>query len=257
MENNYGIKELYSVALKATYNMEIGGRVYEPGEVVLCFDSIQVASLSENKTYTNASGGFENKTLITWDNTKNVTFNCTQGVVSKNSLAILSDSQLAKTLDKAVISVPIIGEEQSPVNGVITLKHKPNGTGFIYNKNTREKLFSNISSQEFAYGEDIIADYNYDYTNGAQILTVGQRLLNGYMRLEGKMRLKDDYDGHEKTGIIIIPKIEIASSLSIRLGRNADPMVSSFSFIGYPVGNRGTQKVCDIQFLNDDIDSDF
>ena len=43
----------------------------------------------------------------------------------------------------------------------------------------------------------------------------------------------------------------------MRLGKNADPTVGDFNFIGYPVGDRGSQKVMSIQILNDDIDSDF
>lgn len=255
--NDYGIKELYSVALKATFNIEIGGKTYEPGEVILRFDKLQVAHISEDRTSRSATGGHNNQTLITWDNTKDAQFTCSQGVLSKTCLAILSNSQVTKKFEGENISVPVIGEEIVPENGIVTLKHKPNGTGFIYDKESGEKLYGGLTELTYQALKPVIADYNYDYSNGGDTLEIGHRLFNGYIALEGKMRLKDDSDGHDKTAIVTIPRIRITSSLAMRLGKNADPMVGNFSFIGYPVGMRGAEQVMSIQILNDDIDSDF
>lgn len=255
--NDYGIKELYSVALKATYNMEINGIVYEPEETILRFDKLLIGVINEEKSGVSANGGYNNKSLINWDNTKDVQFNCMQGVLSKTSLAILSNSKLINKPKDEIISVPVIGEEIIPENGIITLLHKPNGTGFIYNKETGEKLYGGLTEQTYQALVPVIADYNYNYTNGSSTLEIGNRLFKGYIKLEGKMRLKDDSDGHDKTAIVTIPRIKITSSLAMRLGKNAEPIVGNFSFIGYPVGMRGAEKVMSIQILNDDIDSDF
>lgn len=254
---DYGIKELYSVALKATYNMEIGGITYEPDEVIMRFDKLLLAHISEDKVTSSSRGGANNSTLITWDNTRDVQFMCDQGVVSKNGLAILSRSKLVHKNKGEKISVPIIGEEIEPENGLVTLKYKPNGTGFIYDAETGEKLYSNLKSQIYSAQSTVIADYEFDYTNGSDTLEVGHRLFNGFLKLEGKMRLKDDSDGHDKTVIVTIPQLKITSSLTMRLGQNANPTVGNFSFIGYPVGQRGAQKVVSFEILNDDIDSDF
>ena len=42
MSNEFGLKELYSVVLKATYPIEMEGRKFEPGEVIARFDKIQI-----------------------------------------------------------------------------------------------------------------------------------------------------------------------------------------------------------------------
>lgn len=255
--NDYGIKELYSVALKATYNIEIGGKTYEQDEVILRFDKLSIAHINEDRSSRAATGGHMNKTLISWDNTKDVQFTCSEGVLSKTSLAILSNSKIVEKNEGEIISVPVIGEEIIPENGVVTLKHKPNGIGFIYDKESGEKLYSGLTELTYQALNPVIADYNYDYSNGEGILEIGHRLFKGYIKLEGKMRLKDDSDGHDKTAIVTIPRIKLTSSLAMRLGKHADPMVGNFSFIGYPVGMRGAEQVMSIQFLNDDIDSDF
>ena len=46
------------------------------------------------------------------------------------------------------------------------------------------------------------------------------------------------------------------SDLSMRLGKNANPVVANFRAKAIPSGNKGSADVMDIFFLNDDIDSD-
>lgn len=250
---NYGIKELYSVAIKATFNMKIGEKEYEPDETILYFDNLQFGALNENRSTITANGGYNNKELIYWDNTRSVNFNCERGVISPIGLALISNSLLQ---EEQTLSVPCY-EKVEPVNGQVMLSHKPNGKGFIYNDLTGEKLYSNITDQIYNSDDTLRADYYYDYTNGAKVIELGNRLCNGYLRLEGKMRLKDDFDGYDKTAIITIPKIRIASNLTMRLGQKSGALVNNFSFVGEPVGQRGSEKVLYYALLNDDIDSDF
>lgn len=255
--SEHGFKEIYDVSLKAVFPIKIAGNEYDVDEVILKFNTLQVATVDDVSTPISANGGYNNENLVTWNNSKEVRFNCNAGVLSQRSITILSNSKIAEVECDEPISVPVLEEEQYPENGIITLEHKPNGVGFIYNKETHKKLFSNITEQTYQINVPIIADYRYDYINGGNILKVGDRLINGYIKLEGKMRLKDDTDGHEKTALIEIPRLKITSSLSMRLGTEVNPMVGYFSFTGYPVGERGSQRVCIITFLNDDIDSDF
>ena len=71
-----------------------------------------------------------------------------------------------------------------------------------------------------------------------------------------KTRLKDDKTGHEVTGLIVIPKLKLVSSLSMILGKNASPIVPTLKAVGYPDGVKGLERVMEIYFLNDDVDSD-
>lgn len=256
MDNYYGIKELYSVAIKATFNIEFAGKHYEKGETIFSFDKMQIAHLSEDKSTRSATGGFGNNNLINWDNTKDVQFYCNEGVLSKKSMGIISNSKIF-VKEQEQFEVPVLNEEIEPENGMVTLKHLPNGKGFIYDLATGEKLYSDLHDQSYPAAAPVTADYYYTYNGGVTTIEVGNQAFPGYLCLEGKMRLKDDKDGHDKTAIITIPRIRISSSLNMRLGKNATPTVGSFSFIGYPVGDRSSQKVCFIHILNDDIDSDF
>jgi hypothetical protein len=42
----------------------------------------------------------------------------------------------------------------------------------------------------------------------------------------------------------------------MRLGREATPILANFSAIGLPAGERGSNKIMELLFLNDDIDAD-
>ena len=104
--------------------------------------------------------------------------------------------------------------------------------------------------------QSVVLDYNYNYLNGAETVTIGNRLIEGFLKLEGKTRVKDDISGKTRTGIIQIPKLKLMSDLSMRLGKNANPVVANFRAKALPSGNRGSSDVMNILFLNDDIDSD-
>ena len=130
---------------------------------------------------------------------------------------------------------------------------------FLYKKNGEKIKDYLIEGKVITISEpyiDIIADYMFEYGGDYESLTIGKRLLAGYLRLEGKIELKDDKDGLEKTGILVIPKITLVTDLSIRLGTEAQPMVGTFEMIGFPVGSRGNSSVCTITFLEDNLRND-
>ena len=260
MENLMGMKELYDVVLKATYPIEIGKRIIEEGEVILAFDNIQMAGLNEVKNYVAAQGGFDNRELVTWETTKELPLNFSQGVFSKNQLASLSNSKLIDfEPNNSVILITHREHHESDENGKIELKQVPVGKTFVYNEETGEKLKHTLSGQEITISEPYIntyITYESEYVNGGSVIKIGNRLFRGYLKLQAKTRLKEDTNGRTVTGIFEIPKLKLMSDLSIRLGRNVDPITVTFKAVGVPTGGRGTSYVCNLYSLNDDIDSD-
>lgn len=260
MENLMGFKEFYDVVLKSTYPIQIGNRTIQPGEVLARFDNIQIATLEENKQYTKASGGFENQTRVLWETTKEIDLIFSQGIFSTRHLTLMSNSKLIETKDDEKIEISCSEEVESNEEGIVYLKH-PAKNLFIYNKKTGEKIenFELVDESTFSIDApytDLIVDYIYEYSDGARVVKVGDRLINGFVTLEGKTRVKEDITGIVKTGIIKIPKLKIVSELSMKIGTNANPIVANFKAIGFPTGSKGNSKVMDLILLNDDIDSD-
>lgn len=256
----FSMKELYDVSLKSTYPMRIGNRTIEIGEKIAVFDKIQLANFNEIKKYQSSNGGFDNRALVYWEDTKEIHFNFTQGIFSKTQLSLMLNS---KMISENSNNNPILISKreflESDENGEIQLLFIPHNL-FVYDAATSEKIEYEKNSDkgikiQSSY-KNIIVDYQYEYNNKVEELVIGTQLTNGYLELEGKTRYKDDVTGHTHTGIIRIPRLKLMSNLSMRLGENANPVVGGFSAIGVPTGERGNKRVMELFFLADDIDSD-
>ena len=262
MDKEFGLKELYDLTLKATYPIEIGDRVFEVGEVIARFDKIQLANFREVTKRVEAKGGFDNRSHIIWEDPKEIQLNFTQGIFSATQFALLSNSNLiSKTCDDEVY-IPSHDFYESDEDGVIQLKFSPVKEVFVYDAKTHEKItpkFVNLEkglmSIEDGY-HDVEVDFLYLYPNQAASCIVGQKLIQGYLRLEGKSRVKDDITGKTRTAILRIPRLKLVSDLTMRLGREAAPVLANFNAIGLPTGERGNKQIMELLFLSDDIDAD-
>lgn len=258
MEDNFGIKELYDVYIKTPFEMKIGDREYEANESIICFDKIMLAPLTEQKVRSYASGGYNNVRLIDWESTTEVTFSISEGVISKVGLALLSNSLLKSNKDE---SVEITYSEilESNENGEFFTKYIPvtNKPIVVIDKNNNKKLkVTKIEDNRYSIENkycDIVVTYSFKYQTDSESYYIGKKLLDGYLSLEGKFRLRDDEDGHMKTGIIEMPRIRLMSNLNMRLGSNVNPYVYKFNILGLPVGDRKNQYVCKITILDKEL----
>lgn len=255
----FSFKELYECFLKITYPIEIAGQQYEVGEVIAKFDKIQIANFQEYKKFITANGGFDNRSRIFWESTKEISLNFSQGVFSKLHFALLNNSKLLKFSNESVL-ITKQEELESDEFGVVTLTEVPKTNLFIYKKSNGEKLtYTATGDKELTISDtytNVIVNYEYEYDGGGSVLKIGQNLIPGYLSFEGKTRVKDDNTGQTITGVIKIPKLKLMSDLSMRLGSQAQPVGASFSAVGVPVGSKGNTYVSEFYFLNNDIDSD-
>ena len=258
MDKQFGLKELTDLTLKTTYKIEIGGREFEPGEVVARFDKIQVANFQELTQRISANGGYGNATQIIWEDPKELQVNFRQGVFSQRQFAVLNNLKSARK-DAVFISGHFLGE--SDEEGRIFLNKKRVKEVFVYNAKTYEKILP--ISIDFEEGVitikhqylDVEVDFVYEYHNAA-IMTVGQKLFSGFLQLEGRTKTKDDITGRVRTAILRIPRLKLVSDLSLRLGREATPVIGEFDAVGLPFGGRGDKRIMELLFLEDDIDAE-
>lgn len=260
MENEFSLKELYDVFLKTTYPIEIAGTEFQAGETICIFDKIQLAGFYEHKSVVTAHGGFNDADRVFWESTKEVQLDFSQGIFNEVQFALLNNAQIIKTVQGSAIKIPVREEVESNDQKLVILTNKPCGQPFFYNKETGEKVqLTFVDNKTFIAPSaylDLICDYYYDYEDGARMVAIGNQLCKGYLRLEGKTRVKDDITGKTRTGIIEIPKLKLMSGLSMRLGKNANPVVANFKTLASPVREGGFSSVINIFFLDDDVDSD-
>lgn len=261
MTNGFGVKELYSAVIKTTYEMEINGIIYAPNEPILRFDRLSIAALDEGKVRKEARGGSDGAVLMYWEDTNRVIFGCSIGTVSNFGLALISNSRLLTKTAGLPQDISYFEEKESNESNEIELRYTPKtGSVFIYGIENGVKITPvSIIGKTIILNSpylDVGIDYIYEYIDKTETMKVGCRLINGYLSLEGRTRTVDESDGKEKTAVIKIPQIRLMSDLSMRLGDNRSPQVYGMTFEGVPVGEKGNRYVCEIIYLNNDIDTD-
>lgn len=259
MDNQFSLKELYDVRIKTTYPIEINGKVLEIGETIALFDRIQIANFDEIKEFTAAKGGYNNESHVFWEHDREIRITFRQGIFSKLQFALMNNARLLQKKNNESILVSKREENQSNRDCIIELKKEPFGNIFVYDYDGNKLNIVEINNNLIKIEEDykkVIVDYEYKYDGGITIVEVGRPLIQGFLSLEGKTRTKDDITGQVKTGIIKIPKLRLMSELSMQLGENAVPVVGSMTISGLPSGVKGSKKVMEITFLENDIDSD-
>lgn len=260
MDSKFSFKDLEKVTLKSTYNMKIGDRDIEPGEVIAQFDKLQIANMNEIVSGVTANGGFDNRAHVYWETTKALKLSFIQGVFSKEQFGLLINARIINLAQ----SQPILITEQefleSDNNGIVTLKRTPFKDLFVYDAATGSKIENYTQSgMTIDIGisfKEVVVTYVYEYISGSTEYRIGQKLISGFLELEGRTRVKDDVTGQVVTGIFKIPKLRLMSDLSIRLGPEASPVVGHFEAEGEPVGSRGSSYVSEFFILSDDIESD-
>ena len=262
MENEFGLKELTDLTLKVTYPIEMAGRIFEPGEVIARFDKIQLANFKEITSRASANGGFDNRSHVIWEDPKEIQLSFTQGIFSSRQFALLSNARLIDVPSEEGVLISCHYSGESNEEGKILVDKQDISDVFVYDAKTYEKITP--KSIDFKNGEIVIdseyrnveVDFNYRYYNKVTSCVLGRKLIQGYLQLEGKSRVKDDITGKTRTAILRIPRLKLVSDLTMRLGREAAPVLANFNAIGLPVGGKGSKKIMELLFLNDDIDAD-
>lgn len=298
MENFSGIKELYDVNIRLNSPLEIGKRKYDINESILSFSTIEIAQISEQKDFVSARGGYHNPALVNWEVNKEMSFGLSHGVLSPRSWALLSNSQLKEPNIKSVSHSEILKTIEDDNYCYIDLRYCPNNCDtlgaqpnpfleslpmgrreelmlkplppsktkwiFCYDLETGQRIrdfeiFHNRIFFKDSY-RSIQVDYTFNYEDKIKVIEVGNRLFNGFLRLDGKMSVKDEKTGEVSSALLELPKIKLSSSLSVRLGKNYEnSIVSDFYFIGYPDESRRReeQSLAYITFLETELTGDY
>lgn len=299
MDNFGGIKELYDVTLRLNQPIKIGTRQFEINEAILSLKTAEIAQVNERIKDVTAHGGYHDNPLVNWQIDQETSFAITHGILSPTSWALLSNSQMKNPRIKSVNYSEDLKTIEDDVYCYIELKYKPNAHGdvigaqenpnfephemgrrqelmlkplppskekwiFCYNLETGcpikdFEIYENKVFFKKSYKE-IMVDYTFDYEDKIKVIEVGNRLFEGFLRLDAKMSFKDEESGEVSTVLLELPKIKLSSSLSMRLGKNYDSsIVSDFQFTAYPSEDVRKDKtyVSKITFLETELSGDY
>lgn len=288
LDQYFGTKELYEVVLKAKLPMVFGSRRLEAGEPVLYFENISLAMLREQRSPIIARGGWSNMPRVIWEDSSEIQFTLSEGVMSSISMAILLSSTMLEIVPQDKILVPKREGPYRPDLGdnIIKLEHWPSekkktfiyeyardvAQKKIYGKRAydtekynnyleappRLALFENKECDTPVNGtKEYIIDYYYEYIDEAIIYLIQKERFNGLFTLEGKFYSKDENEGMDYTNLIYMPKVRVVSNIDLRLGERANPTVATFNIIGLPEKTEESNNmIVKITRLNQDIDEE-
>lgn len=255
----FGLREIYNCVIRATYDIEVDGRIITAGEPIAVLDSVQMANFQEIKDRVEARGGYNNQSWIAWESTESIQMNFTQGVFSKLHFALLGNSTISTT---EVPQVPMeeFGVEVSEEK-MVQLKYAPVGEIYVYNQESGDRLEFIQDGQELLIPDAeayslIDIYYTFESEKSAKSIILGRQLFNGYLTLTAKTRLKDDSTGKTVTGIFRVPRLKLVSDFSIQLGNNVPPSIGNFKMAAIPTGSKGSEMAMEFIVLATDIDSD-
>lgn len=299
MDNFGGIKELYDVTLRLNSPIQLGTRKFEINETVLSFKTAEIAQINQKINDTAAKGGRNNNPLVIWQIDKETDFAITHGVLSPTSWALLSNSQIRHPKMKSVSFNEIVKTIEDEAYCYVELKFEPNAHGDIigaqenpnfepHNMGRRPELRlkplppsktewifcydckTGLPIKEFEIYQNkvffkksfrkVMIDYTFTYEDKIKVIEVGNRLFEGFLRLDAKMSFKDEKSGEVSTVLLELPKVKLSSNLSMRLGKNYDSStVSDFYFTAYPCENSrpGQEYVSRITFLDTELTGDY
>ena len=287
IDQYFGVKELYEVALKAKVPMYFGSRYIEAGEPVLYFENVTMSVLNEKNQPVFARGGWNNLPRVIWEDRSEVQFALSEGVMSAVSMSILLS---AKVAEKGVAEPLLVPKREGPMQLQVGHKIYPQywPASTLDNKTFIFEYARDVAQRK-VYGKEIhgvpdpftgegeipcievyndkeltqlasmdneyLIDYYYQYNDEALIYTIQKERFNGLFTLEGKFYSKDENEGLNYTNIIYMPKVRVVSDINLRLGERADPTMSVFNIIGMPETTTDKKSlILEITRLSEDIE---
>lgn len=259
MYDQFGAKELYEVAFKATDNMRIFNQNFEKDEVIMYFDKIQISNINTSIDRREATGGKGDFSFLSWENVSGMQFQFEDGLVSKNGFNLLTKSTM-KEFQTPIIGVPKREFLISDGTGRIELKYNVDTTrpmfiyktesGIITEKILNKTIDSNIVTIDNNY-QPVIIDY-YFLNNEMTMFEIGGERIKGFLKMTSKIESVDEKDGSRKTILFSMPKIQVLSNINLTFGIKANPIVSTFVVKAFPESDGKT--IARFFFLNEDIE---
>lgn len=260
MENTFSLKDIYDGALMAGTDMSLGSKFFSKGDTILSFDDIQALNLTEQNSKTDSRGGWNNAPLVGWEITSEAYGSISVGTISKFGMAILNNTELKKesypylireteegcTNGKGEFILKFVPEASKPISIFLLEEGSKSPEILDYSIDENTLKIENVYS-------DILVEYWFYYEDPVDMISIGEKDLNGYLSFVGKFHYTDERTLVKKTGIVEIPKLRILSDFQIRLGRSINPLISNLSFQAIPVGDRHRAKTINLFYLDSDI----
>lgn len=229
----FGVREICDVKLR---KINTDG---SPGEPVLYLESLKVSTLEATTESVKAMGGVGNPTILSWESTKTVNFNCESAVASLEGLA-LSQGTTVTTGAQLIPKKEFV--TLAATTGTVTLEETPSYDDgfFVYESNDGvtigtavDTTVADVSGAVFTKasheGQTVIIDYYYTSEATANSFVFNTTGYGDSYYLEAKTLWRRTSDAADIPATIIIPKAKLNTGIEIAMQADGDPSVFSFA----------------------------
>ena len=190
MDNRmYGIREFYDVIFTADYDIKMGDKTIPAGDILMAFPEVPKVQLQEIRSKIDAEGGQGNRSRVSWDETRGMLINFSQGVISKQQIAFLANSK-PQAAEEAF--VPELEALYSDDFGTVTLKYTPVQSVIVYSEDNEKEIF--VAENRTIEGLEPNTYYNFHYERKvveANAIKVGNRWIKGYLHKIGRASCRE------------------------------------------------------------------
>lgn len=248
--SRFGSRDIHNVVIKEITT----------GKPVLYLETLTTSTTEVTAETVHARGGRGNPILISWDSDKEVVYNMQDALISPESLALLTGSELTKG-SKPAHKKEVLTITESNGDLVVELTKSPSiGSNlFIFKTKHGYDIGEELTSDDFSItdniitftgnvqaGDKIIVDYYFDAPMTTKSITITADKFPGYYMLEGETLWRRESDGKDLPALYTMPKIKIQPNFTIENAAAGEPAVFDFNVIAYPSGENRQMVIIDV-----------
>lgn len=277
--DRYGLKEVSNVSI---YDLKADGSL---GDLVLYLDSLKVSTIEQTAESVDATGGWGNPKLISWDYGKEMTLTLEDALLSPESMRVMmggairrmdtkNDSIVKVHVTSAIITGAEAKELASGGQVVDTYGHKwtlpeADAKGYIWKAidMTTGARYDNLcigglESAGISACEDddeirifFEAAVNNEDNSDAYEITISPSTFPGTYYFVGDTLLRSEKSGNDEPYQWILPKGKISSEITFTMEAEGDPATFEFNVTALRAYNKDAKKYEMMRFIKYNFDA--
>lgn len=271
--DRYGLKEVSNVSI---YDLKADGSL---GDLVLYLDSLKVSTIEQTAESVDATGGWGNPKLISWDYGKEMTLTLEDALLSPESMRVMMGGSIRKASSADVVKVHVTSAivKASDLTGgkekkeVITKINDTYGhswdmpakykaidmtTGARYDEECIKGETEGISAPQDDDQIRIFFEAEMKGATGtdAYEITISPSTFPGTYYFVGDTLLRSETSGNDEPYQWILPKGKISSEITFTMEAEGDPATFEFNVNALRSLNKDTGKYEMMRFVKYNFD---
>lgn len=235
--DRYGLKEVSNVSI---YSLDAQGN---PDMLVLYLDSLKVSTIEQTAESTDATGGWGNPKLISWDYGKEITLTLEDALLSPESMRIMMGGAIRKAASEEIVKVHVTSklmkgseleagmEVEDMYGNTHTLPAVFRGINMTTGAQFDEGCFT--AAGKPGDSDEIrlffVVDMKGAEGTDAYEITISPSTFPGTYYFVGDTLLRSETSGEDEPYQWVLPKGKISSEITFTMEADGDPATFEFT----------------------------